>query len=479
MYPVDFPTADDGLLQRCLESLNARFGDDVVKIDTSVHNPARIWKLYGTLAAKGYDVPDRPHRMSRIIEVPDVIEAVPVELLKKLAAMAPKNKATSNASRNGSHRHNGTTFDLNAWVAQYCPDAKPPKIDAHSTVWELPVCPFNAEHSRGEAFIKLWPNGSVGAGCQHNGCTWGWRELRQLKEPGCYDKHAARPEYTEPDYVPTSANEQCEPDASPVLTKKTDAARLEFHRLTSAELDAGEYELVFLIEFTLVAGQPCIIAGPKKSLKTSFIIDMAISLALGRFFLGKLKVTRACVVAVMSGESGLATIQETARRIAAAAGHKLADISNLIWSTDLPRIGNAEHLEALQRLLTEKKIEVLFIDPVYLAMPGGDAGNLFIQGELLSGVSALCQELGVTLILAHHTKRGVVDPFQPPELEDIAWAGFSEFARQWLLIGRREKYEPGSGEHRLWMNVGGSAGHSALWAVDVSEGVRTHGQTRH
>jgi replicative DNA helicase len=39
------------------------------------------------------------------------------------------------------------------------------------------------------------------------------------------------------------------------------------------------------------------------------------------------------------------------------------------------------------------------------------------------------------------------------------------------LIGRREKFEPGSGVHKLWLTVGGSAGHSGDWALDIDEGV--------
>jgi hypothetical protein len=69
--------------------LARRFDDERVKIDTSVHNPSRICKLYGTFSKKGDHTQARPWRRSRIILIPEQIEAVPYELLTALAAEVP------------------------------------------------------------------------------------------------------------------------------------------------------------------------------------------------------------------------------------------------------------------------------------------------------------------------------------------------------------------------------------------------------
>lgn len=70
LYRVDLPANDSDQVKRCLEALAARFSTKQVGIDTAVFNPARIWKLYGTISAKGDDTPERPHRTSRILESP-------------------------------------------------------------------------------------------------------------------------------------------------------------------------------------------------------------------------------------------------------------------------------------------------------------------------------------------------------------------------------------------------------------------------
>lgn len=79
LYAIDLPASDGGIVQRCLQALAAQFDDDTVKVDQKVFNPARIWKLYGTLACKGDNTPDRPHRMARILSKPERLEAASID----------------------------------------------------------------------------------------------------------------------------------------------------------------------------------------------------------------------------------------------------------------------------------------------------------------------------------------------------------------------------------------------------------------
>ncbi len=180
MYRVDLPADDNGLVKRCLEALDTRFGDDAVHVDKGVFNPARVWKLYGTLARKGEDLPDRPHRLAWIIEKPDVLEVVSTELLEALAG-------SGKSAEEPAQRRTRAGFDLEQWIETHLPGTRH-KRTTYGDVWIIPVCPFNAEHNRGEAFVRRGPDDIIGAGCKHDSCAWGWHELREKFEPGCYDK---------------------------------------------------------------------------------------------------------------------------------------------------------------------------------------------------------------------------------------------------------------------------------------------------
>ena len=189
LYRIDLPAEDGALVERCLKALAARFGamSDRVDIDTAVHNPARIWKLYGTPACKGDSTADRPHRMARLLAVPSTIEAVPVQLLELLAGPVAAEATATRQQSTGR-------FDLDQWIAERGLGVRGPEPWQGGRRWVFDVCPWNPQHTNGSAFIIQQSSGAIGAGCHHNDCSGrGWHELRDVIEPGWRVRRAEKP----------------------------------------------------------------------------------------------------------------------------------------------------------------------------------------------------------------------------------------------------------------------------------------------
>ncbi|MHB0955909.1 MAG: AAA family ATPase [Pirellulaceae bacterium] len=251
--------------------------------------------------------------------------------------------------------------------------------------------------------------------------------------------------------------------------------------ITSAELDAAVYEQRFLVDNILAERQPTIVGGRSKAMKTSVSIDLALSLGTGTPFLDQYETIQSRVL-MLSGESGRRSIQDTAKAVCNARGLILAD-AQVSWGFKLPCICRQLDMAELAKVVMGEceshphRINVVIIDPAYLCLldsstKGLQASNLFDMGSLLLGLSEWGERTDTTVILCHHCRKGsnAANPYAPPEREDLSMAGFHEWARQWLLLGRRSAYEQGSGHHELWLEVGGSAGHGALLAIDIEEG---------
>jgi hypothetical protein len=238
----------------------------------------------------------------------------------------------------------------------------------------------------------------------------------------------------------------------------------------------GNYRLTWHVKKIMVGGQPFLIAGPPKTLKTTIAADLVISLAGGTPFLQVFDVPEPVAVAFLNGESGEAVLQETAKRICKAKGIADPEKLPIWWGFTLPRLASPTDVAAVAEAIGEKKIKVLVIDPAYLCLLAGaegrqiNAANHFEVGPLLLAIAEACKEADCTPVLIHHTRKNMKAPHNPLGLEEIAWAGFAEFGRQWLMINPRERYVPGSGKHSLWLNAGGSAGQGGEWALEVYEG---------
>jgi hypothetical protein len=72
LHRLDLPNGPRAteLVKGLLAGVAAHCGTDDINVDQTVFNAGRIVKLYGTLVCKGDNLTDRPHRRSRLLEIP-------------------------------------------------------------------------------------------------------------------------------------------------------------------------------------------------------------------------------------------------------------------------------------------------------------------------------------------------------------------------------------------------------------------------
>lgn len=175
------------IVHRCLDVLADMFNTDDVKIDTVNFNPSRICKLHGTLAQKGANTEERPHRMSKIISRNDSEpKATDKAYLIKLGEQLPKverKKANSNYKQEqfdleGFLQHNGLTYRESVGTGR-----------DNSEIFALDECPFDHNHRDGDAKIFRYPDGAIAFKCHHNSCSkYRWQDVRLKYDPHAYDK---------------------------------------------------------------------------------------------------------------------------------------------------------------------------------------------------------------------------------------------------------------------------------------------------
>ena len=197
-YRVDIPVDKETykehatLFQTALIALAQKFSDKKVDIDRTVFNPSRIWKLYGTIAQKGDVALGRVHRRAKIIMCPETLEVLPIEKIKELAAMAKEDKPEkqNNQSTGGTYSHG--KIDVFDFCARHGLSIKKDDNYKDGHKYILDECPFDSSHKAPDSAIFQSDSGALSFKCFHNSCsTYGWRQLREKLEPGCYESRAS------------------------------------------------------------------------------------------------------------------------------------------------------------------------------------------------------------------------------------------------------------------------------------------------
>lgn len=180
MYKIELDNTAGAteLIKTFLQSLDNLFSDDCVSIDTTVFNPSRITKLYGTMARKGANTLDRPHRLSMIIKEPEVIEKTSYVLIKKVADLLPKPIILTQ-----KQNFLDSKFDTNDFIGKYLRVSR----NVHTSMGTkhiLENCPFDSSHKAPDSMISVLNNGAIGFKCFHNSCSdKTWQDVREMYEP--------------------------------------------------------------------------------------------------------------------------------------------------------------------------------------------------------------------------------------------------------------------------------------------------------
>lgn len=240
----------------------------------------------------------------------------------------------------------------------------------------------------------------------------------------------------------------------------------------SSEFFARGRSVEWLVQDVFPRLEPGVIGGPPKTFKTHVAVDLAISLATATPFLSGFTVPKARRVYFMSGETSRQALNQVFNSVMTARRLTMEHLNNLAWSTELPHLDKPDDVDQLTSMARYYGVDVLIVDPLYfcLSSTAGNATNLYAMDGLLLAFVRKCLAFEITPIFVHHAARITSKETRGVghlSIRDLSCAGIAELARAWLLVNYASDYNTESLEHRLRMSLGGSAGYSSNWMLDV------------
>lgn len=188
LYKVDLlkTPENESLLKKCLKVLSILFSNESVKIDEINFNPSRICKLYGTMAQKGRNSLDRPHRLSRMKGEVKEVAVNGIDLLKKLANEIPEEEPKRIVKQSAVQ----SEFSVTDWMDEHGIKYTQDGTWEGGTKYILDHCPFDSNHGNKDAMILVQSSGAIAFKCFHNSCRdKKWQDVRLMFEPDAYDQN--------------------------------------------------------------------------------------------------------------------------------------------------------------------------------------------------------------------------------------------------------------------------------------------------
>ena len=432
--------AGSKLITRCLKNLSAMFDTDSVKIDTTNSNPSRICKLHGTLAQKGTSTPLRPHRMSRILSAPEPVEINSLDTLIALADELPEEPEQVNRRRGANPQQE---FDLPQFMAAHGMTYKEDSND-RAKIYKLDHCPFDHNHTNGDAKIFWYSNGAIAFKCHHNSCRkYKWQDVRLKFEPDAYDydQDDERIDAGYREHVKVRNAEMLKP--IPTQEKEKPKKEKAYRKLKTADalmrkdipepvvfIGVGD-ELPFLVEGT------CILSAKPKLGKSWLALGMCIAVARGDDFIGYK--TRQCSTLYLDLETGEALQQKRLRKFLNGADPP----KNFYLDTETDSLENGFVDQIEHYLQDDPNIGLVVIDVFQIIRSTSKSAKETEYEHAyrdITPLNELAQKHHISIILVCHDRKAV-DP-DDPFSNILGSTGLQGAATQMMVMFRKRKDDP-------------------------------------
>lgn len=182
------------LVERFTKALGVLFSDNRVHIDSAVANIGRLCKLPGTFSFKGSSMSvDRPQRMCKILRFPQEQKVNDIEYFRSVADEFFPEEEVAIVQNNYSPTH----FSLDDFIQRHGIQVTEIVNTSEGRRYILDHCVFNPAHTGKDAMLFQYNSGAIAYKCFHSHCAdKKWKDVRELFEPGCYDKQYSPTEKT-------------------------------------------------------------------------------------------------------------------------------------------------------------------------------------------------------------------------------------------------------------------------------------------
>lgn len=398
LYPVDSEnvTETSSAIKSFLRCLALKFDNDRVRVDKSVFNASRIWKLPGTLARKGEETKGRRYRQAKIISAGEQTQ-VTLKMLNEVVASFSDSKdeaktpiryevTTENdvevarlksalaCISSDVPRGNGTILDEHGFVEGYWA----------GVVWAIAGLGW----ASGESIARSWSKQSNRYSDEGFDAVW----------------RAYNPDHNNPVGIGSVFNlaKRFGWFLSPFAVVEGGfaitgtAERTARYRLCRRDDLMALPPLEWVVKGILPNRGLAAIYGPSGSGKTFLILDLAAAICSGDYWFGFRTKQTPVVYLGLEGGAGLQK-RVKAWELAKQATFP-ASFSYLASDFDLTKRSDVDGLiEAVPAN------SICIIDTLNRASPGSDENSSSDMGKLLAALKKIEAAIGGLVILCHHT----------------------------------------------------------------------------